>query len=282
MSEGKEVRLGILKIGAIGTAVMLEYLLDERADRKDLITRVVTSGSKMGPEHAEEVAPKLLEFNPDVVVIVSPNAALPGPSKGREIVAQCKVPTIVITDAPGAKAEEDCQAKGMTLIVMQGDSMIGAKREFLDPAEVAMFNGNLLLVLGATGALNIVVSEIDSALDAAKSGGTYKPSIIKVKGEKAVAAANFTNPYAHAKAHAAYQIATGVAELTTTGCFKMKEPEKYIPTVAAGHEMMQEAARLALEARELEKGNDTLVRMPHFKQGEIMKKTKLLEKPELK
>ncbi|MEX2721860.1 MAG: F420-dependent methylenetetrahydromethanopterin dehydrogenase [Candidatus Wukongarchaeota archaeon] len=282
MSEGKEVRLGILKIGAIGTAVMLEYLLDERADRKDLITRVVTSGSKMGPEHAEEVAPKLLEFNPDVVVIVSPNAALPGPSKGREIVAQCKVPTIVITDAPGAKAEEDCQAKGMTLIVMQGDSMIGAKREFLDPAEVAMFNGNLLLVLGATGALNIVVSEIDSALDAAKSGGTYEPSVIKVKGEKAVAAANFTNPYAHAKAHAAYQIATGVAAVTTTGCFKMKEPEKYIPTVAAGHEMMQEAARLALEARELEKGNDTLVRMPHFKQGEIMKKTKLLEKPELK
>lgn len=281
MSEAKEVRLGVLKLGAIGTAVILEYLMDERADRKDLTTRVVTSGAKMGPEQAEEVTPKLLEFNPDVVVVASPNAALPGPSKAREIIAQSKVPTIIITDAPGAKAEEDCTAKGMTLIVVEGDSMIGAKREFLDPAEMALFNANVLTVLAATGAFNIVFKELDSALEAAKTGGTYTPSVIKIKARKAVAAGNFTNPYASAKADAAYRIATAVAAVTVEGCFKMKEAEKYIPTVAAGHEMMQEAAKLALEARELEKGIDSLVRMPHYKQGEIMKKTKLLEAPEV-
>jgi len=282
MSEAKEVRLGVLKLGAIGTAVILEYLMDERADRKDLITRVVTSGAKMGPEQAEEVTPKLLEFNPHVVVVASPNAALPGPSKAREIIAQCKVPTIIITDAPGAKAEEDCQAKGMTLIVVAGDSMIGAKREFLDPAEMTLFNANVLTVLAASGALNMVFKEIDCALAAAKSGGTYTPSVVKIKAKKAAAAGMFSNPYAKSKAEAAYRIAESVAAVTVEGCFKTKEMEKYIPIVATGHEMMQEAAKLALEARELEKGGDTLVRMPHGKQGEILGKTKLLEKPEVK
>jgi len=44
-----KVKVGVLKMGAIGTAVILEYLLDERADREDIEVRVVTSGAKMQP-----------------------------------------------------------------------------------------------------------------------------------------------------------------------------------------------------------------------------------------
>ena len=32
----KEVRIGILKLGCIGSLPLLEFLLDERADRKDV------------------------------------------------------------------------------------------------------------------------------------------------------------------------------------------------------------------------------------------------------
>jgi methylenetetrahydromethanopterin dehydrogenase len=43
---------------------------------------------------------------------------------------------------------------------------------------------------------------------------------------------------------------------------------------------MRAAARLADEARELEKSNDTVSRKPHARTGESMLKTRLLEKPE--
>ena len=49
---------------------------------------------------------------------------------------------------------------------------------------------------------------------------------------------------------------------------------------ATGHEVMRAAARLADESRELEKANDSVSRRPHARTGEIMSKTRLLEKPE--
>ena len=35
---------------------------------------------------------------------------------------------------------------------MKADAMIGARREFLDPIEMADYNGNLIKVLAGTGA----------------------------------------------------------------------------------------------------------------------------------
>jgi methylenetetrahydromethanopterin dehydrogenase len=52
-----------------------------------------------------------------------------------------------------------------------------------------------------------------------------------------------------------------------------------VPIVAAAHELLREAAKLAYEARDMEKQTDSLVRMPHARTGEILKKEKLLEKP---
>ncbi|MEM3593947.1 MAG: F420-dependent methylenetetrahydromethanopterin dehydrogenase, partial [Candidatus Jordarchaeaceae archaeon] len=73
------IKVGFVKLGNIGSAPLLEFLLDERADRNDIDVRVVSSGAKLNPEQAEEVAKKILDFKPNLVITVSPNAALPGP-----------------------------------------------------------------------------------------------------------------------------------------------------------------------------------------------------------
>nr|HDO81493.1 F420-dependent methylenetetrahydromethanopterin dehydrogenase [Candidatus Bathyarchaeota archaeon] len=273
------VKIGVVKTGNIGTAPLLELLLDERADRKDIDVRVVGSGAKLNPEQAEEVARKVLEFNPNLVLTVSPNAALPGPSKVREVLAEAGVPTIVISDAPGKKAKEDIEGKGQGYIIINADAMIGARREFLDPIEMALFNADVIKVLAITGALTVIYQEIDKVIDAIKKGEQPTLPRIVVNKNVAVEAANFSNPYAKAKAIAAYEAASTVADLNVEGCFKVQEYEKYVPLVAAAHELMRQAALLADEARELEKAGDSVLRMPHKKSGEIVSKRALISKP---
>jgi len=78
---------------------------------------------------------------------------------------------------------------------------------------------------------------------------------------------------------AAYEIAAAVAKLTTAACFKIKEWERYTMYAAAAHEVMRYAALLADEAREIEKHGDTVLRRPHSRKGEILKKSRLIEKP---
>ncbi len=68
----------------------------------------------------------------------------------------------------------------------------------------------------------------------------------------------FANPYAKAKALAAYALAEKVAEINNTACFIEKESEKYVLLAACAHEVAQIAAHLAQQAREIEKTNDTL------------------------
>ena len=88
--------------------------------------------------------------------------------------------------------------------------------------------------------------------------------------DKAVEAAEFSSPYAKAKAMAAYEIATKVADIDVEGCFMVRDIEKYIPIVASAHEMIGVAAKLASEARDIEKANDTVVRTPHGGKGQTM------------
>jgi len=80
---------------------------------------------------------------------------------------------------------------------------------------------------------------------------------------------------------AAYGMAEKIAEVDTQACFMEKESEKYIPLVACAHEIAQAAARLAEEAREIEKYNDTLVRKPHSKDGRQKVKAELMASPTL-
>ena len=79
--------------------------------------RVVTSGAKMQPDEAK-VAEKLKEFNPDLIIVISPNAALPGPKAARE--AFEGKPVIVISDAPAKKAKDEFKERGFNAkIILQ-------------------------------------------------------------------------------------------------------------------------------------------------------------------
>jgi methylenetetrahydromethanopterin dehydrogenase len=272
------VKIGFVKLGNIGIARIEDLLLDERADREDIDVRVLGTGAKLIEECAAD-ASRLMEWDPDMVVVSSPNAALPGPTKAREMVKEKSKPCIVISDAPALKAKDKLKEGGFGYIIIPGDPMIGARREFLDPTEMSLFNVDVLSVLTITGVVKLVQEEIDHVIGEIKAGGEVKVPQIVATAEEVVARAGFSNPYAKAKAIAAYSMAEKVAELDVKGCFMMKDPEAYVPMVAAAHELIAVAATLARDAREIEKASDSVLRMPHSKKGEILKKMKLAEKP---
>jgi len=276
LAEKQFKKVGIFKCGNIGTSPLLELLLDELADRKDIKVRTVTTGSKMALEDVEEALPKIMEFNSDIFVVISPNTALPGPAKARETFAGSGKPGIVITDAPGKRVKADIEKQGLGYIIITGDPLIGARKEFLDPTEMAVFNSNISKVLAITGVYRIVQTEIDKAIYAIEAG--QAPTLPKLVIDVSVIRDNsvLSNPYARAKAMAAYGMAEKVAEINALACFVEKESEKYVPLVASAHEIAQTAARLAEEAREIEKYNDSVMRKPHAKSGRLKNKTELL------
>ncbi len=258
---------------------MLELLLDELADRQDIKVRTVTTGSKMGPEDVEEALPKILEFNADLFIVISPNTALPGPSKAREAISCSGRPGLVVSDSPGKRAKADIEKQGLGYIIITGDPMIGARKEFLDSIEMALFNSNISKVLAVSGAYRIVHQEIDKVVEALKAG--QPPDLPRLIIDLAAIRDNaeLNNPYAKAKAMAAYALAEKLAEINVQACFIEKESEKYVYLVTCAHEIAQIAARLAEEAREIEKYNDTLLRKPHAKSGKLKIKSKLTQPP---
>ncbi|MEM2962271.1 MAG: F420-dependent methylenetetrahydromethanopterin dehydrogenase [Candidatus Bathyarchaeia archaeon] len=272
------VKVGFVKLGNIGSAPLVEFLLDERAEREDLTVRVVGSGAKMGVGDAEEASKIVLSLDPGLVVLTTPNASLPGPMRAVELVSRAGKPCIVISDAPAKKALKGLEELGAGYIVVEADSMIGARREFLDPEEMALFNADLIRILAVTGVFKAIRDELDKAIQDLKEGKTPRlPRLIL--DSDVVDSAGFANPYAKSKAMAAYGIASSVASLTVKGCFMVKEWEKYVPMVSAAHEMMRTASRLADEAREMEKYGDSVLRTPHYDDGSILYKRRLMEKP---
>ncbi|KUG19776.1 MAG: F420-dependent methylenetetrahydromethanopterin dehydrogenase [Methanomicrobiaceae archaeon] len=277
------IKVGVAKLGNIASGVMAELLLDERADREDMQTFMATSGTKLQPEDIDRVVSNMKAWGPDFCIVVSPNGVLPGPTGAREQLAEAGIPVVVITDDITAKKEfAELKESKFGYIIMKGDAMIGARREFLDPIEMADYNGNLVKVLSITGAFRKLQTELDKVIDqvkAGKKGADLALPKVVMTSDKAVDG-EFTNPYALAKARAAYEIAQAVAGVNVKGCFMTKEWEKYIPIVASAHEMMRQAAALCDEARELEKAGDGVIRKPHKKDGVIVSKTKLISKPE--
>ena len=254
------VKVGIAKLGNIASGVMAELLLDERADREDMQTFMATSGTKLQPEDIDRVVTNMKAWGPDFCVVVSPNGVLPGPTGAREELAKAGIPVVVITDDITTKKEQFDALKASTFgyIIMKADSMIGARREFLDPIEMADYNGNLVKVLALTGAFRKLQFELDKVINQVKAGkkgaDLVLPKVV-MTSDKAVEG-EFSNPYALAKARAAYEIASAVAGVNVKGCFMTKEWEKYIPIVCSAHEMMRQASVLCDEAREIEKASE--------------------------
>jgi methylenetetrahydromethanopterin dehydrogenase len=133
--------------------------------------------------------------------------------------------------------------------------------------------------LAIVGIYRIVQKEIDKVISSIKNEekAILPHRILTVKSIRDDS--DFGNPYAKAKAMAAYALAEKVAEINIIACFIEKESQKYIPLVACAHEIAQASARLAEEAREIEKCNDTVMRKPHAKSGKTKIKTKLMLSP---
>ncbi|MFW9847340.1 MAG: F420-dependent methylenetetrahydromethanopterin dehydrogenase [Candidatus Thorarchaeota archaeon] len=284
---GDVFKLGVVKFGCIGAAPLLDLIFDERADRKDIEVRVFTSGAKLDPDSCVGPTQMVIDYKPDLVLSVSPNAALKGPTQSREMLHEAGLPTITISDGPSEKGfykknEEGKKKKSVLdkqgFFILYADSMIGARREFLDPTEMVLFNADMIKVLTNTGVIRLLQTEIYAVMEELKAGNEPKMPTMKVKAAKAVEAGGFSNPYAAAKAYAALKIAEGVADVTVEGCFVEQDAAKYIPLVAAGHEMMRAAAILSDQAREMEKAMDSVLRTPHNKKGELKKKHKLADK----
>ncbi len=281
-------KLAVAKFGCIGAAPLLDLILDERADRKDLEIRGYTSGAKLDPDSCKVIVDQIITYAPDLVLIVSPNAALPGASGARDSLKQVNLPTITISDGPSKKAfiGKDDDGKvinkvldGQGFIILPSDPMIGARRELLDATEMCVFNGDIIKVLAATGVIRYIQLALDSVVNDIKNGNTPAMPTLVASADEVVAQAGFANPYAAAKAIAALTIAETVAKLTTKACFMEKDAEKYIPLAAAGHEVLRAAAKLADEAREMEKAVDMVNRTPHSSSGETKQKNRLADKP---
>ena len=275
----KIVKIGILKIGCIGSAPLLEFLLDERAERRDIEVRVVGSGASMDPKQCQEAAEVLIQFKPDFAIVISPNATIRGPKVGRDILSNAGFPTLVISDLPAKKITKELEADGFGYIILEADSMIGARREFLDPIEMALFNSDVIRVLAITGAFRGLINEIDKVIELIKKGENVLLPKMIINEKQASINSCLINDYAKGKAMAAHEIAKSVANLTRKGCFIIQEWEQYTTVVAAAHEMMHTAAQLVDEARDLAKSGDSVIRNPHHPDGTPMNKVKLIEKP---
>jgi len=277
MSEEKILTVGILKNGTIGSSLLLAFLMDERAESKRIDVIEVSSGAKMNPpEKCVKTMEKLLETNPELIIMSSPNAALPGPKKVREMAGS--IPTIIISDSPAKKAIDEIKEKNMGYILVGCDSMIGARRPFLDPIEMSIFNADLLKVLAITGSLRLIADELNKVImDMLDRKAPVLPQII-IDANNATTAAGFSNPYARAKAIAAFELAASVSKITAKACFVLKERDEYMPLLAAAHEMMSYSAKMCMDAREIEKSNDTVIRKPHHANQHFLTKIKLNDK----
>lgn len=270
-------KIGFIKLGNIATSLAVDLALDEIAERTDIEFKVLSFGPKMTKKEGEAAA-ELKMWEPQLVVISSPNSATTGPTAARS--AFKGLPVIVISDGPTKKEQRDAiAAEGFGYIILPVDPLIGAKREFLDPSEMALFNADALKVLSVCGAVRLVQEELDRAMASVAEGAPKLPQILATP-EKCAERMDFQNPYAQAKAIGALHMAQTVAAIDAQACFRLKELDKIALAAAAGHEVMRAAAGLAGEARELEKAGNTVSRKPHARSGEILKKTGLLEKPE--
>ena len=274
------IKIGVFKCGNIGTAPILELLLDELADRKDITVRTVTTGSKMGTEVVEESIEKIFQFSPDLLLLASPNTAAPGPARARDILSKGGIPTIVFTDGPGKRVRKEIEAQGLGYMIIEGDPLIGARKEFLDPIEMAIFNGQVIAVLATTGIFRIVIQQIDKLIFGLANNEELELPRLVLDTDHIRDGADFANPYAKAKAMAAYELLKKAAEINVRACFIEKDKEKYIPLVACSHEIVQASAELASAAREIEKYGDTLLRTPHGKSGKTKKKNQLMAQPQ--
>lgn len=86
--------------------------------------------------------------------------------------------------------------QGLGYIIVKADSMIGARREFLDATEMAVFNSDVLMVLSTTGVFRLIHKTLDKVIRDIDEDKLYSLPELVITAENAVDAADFKNPYA--------------------------------------------------------------------------------------
>ena len=269
-------KLTVVKMGVIGSSLILDILMDERASRKDVQVRTVSSGVKMTPD-VVDIVDRALEFETDVFLLISPVAHLEGPTEARKKLLTTGKPVIVVTDDGGKKIIEFAEKENFGYIIVNLDPMIGARKQYLDPTEMVLFNGLLLTSFACIGVVARFQKILDDIIEQVKSGGLKELPRIEINPDDAVEAGNFSNPYAKAKARAAAEILKRIPTLTRRCTWKEKDPSVAAYLCAAAHELLKLASDTAQVAREIEKGNDTVVRLIHERDGRVTIKKGLLE-----
>jgi methylenetetrahydromethanopterin dehydrogenase len=271
------VRVGIVKLGNLGTSRYIDLILDERADR-DVFVRAVGTGAKLGEPEAVEAVTKILDFKPQFCIVISPNATIPG--RPRRGASGSWHPDDRHSDVPVMKIRTTLRRRASATSSSKADSMIGARRRFLDPTEMVLFNAEMTRVLHRDRRRRAHPEGARQSHRRDSPLAGPRPCRRSSSADKCVPEAGYKNPYAKAKAFAAYTMAEKVGDLDLLGCFMQKEMDQYIITVCSAHELLRAAARLCDEARELEKSMDTVFRTPHAADGKILSKTTLVSKPE--
>jgi len=265
------------KIGMIGITPMIEGLIDERAVRTDIVTRSVYSGCKMEPSDAKEVMEAALALKPHLLIYVAPYLQGEGPLAGVEMLCGSGMPSCVVSNTATKEVLSKLEQNNIGYIIVDADPMIGAKKEFLDPVEMCLFNSDIIRVLALTGVYRAVQVEVDKMIEALKQGRRPQPPKLILDKEKALAYAGYHSPYAATKAMVAYEASKLVAELSTRGCYAIKDLGRALHYVSASHEVMRVAASIADEAREMEKKIDAVERLIHIYDGSVIRRVRLLE-----
>ena len=75
------VRVGIVKLGNIGTSRFIDLVLDERADRENIYVRTVGAEPRWERQKQRKMK-AILDFKPQFCIVISPNCTS-GPNKGK-------------------------------------------------------------------------------------------------------------------------------------------------------------------------------------------------------
>ncbi|WP_457615096.1 F420-dependent methylenetetrahydromethanopterin dehydrogenase [Methanopyrus sp.] len=270
-----------IKCGNLGTSMMMNMLLDERADRENVEFRVVGTPVKMDPKCVEAAVETALD-------VTSSRTSQCTTARIRRTRVPLKLgrywrtpSTPQLSSATLRASGTGWKSKDSVIILVKPDAMLGARRKFLDPIEMVVYNADLVKVLATTGVFRTVEEAFDELIEKAKEGKIFEgnPPRLVIDKNMLLEREEFENPYVMVKAIAALEIAENVTDVSAEECFIEQDKERYIPIVASAYEMVRKAAELADEARELEKSADAVLRTPHVPDGKVLSERKLMEYP---
>ncbi len=265
------VKITFVKIGNITLTTLVDIMIDERGSREDIEATVISSSTKLQPSDVERLFPLIDQVKTDLMIMISPNANLKGPQKLIDNY-QDKYPLLVISDAADKDLRAQWRDKGIGYLIAPFDPMIGAKKDFLDPSEMCLFNGHIISCFSATGVFSYFTNQIDEIINMIKNGEELSLPTKYLSSKEIVTNTTFSNDFSKPKAYACLEMLAQVGKLNVSGLYVEKDEKVALLKVGAAHEMVRQANLLSDEIREMEKAGNHLAKYPHAKDGSTLHK----------